>query len=329
MQWERLQPLIENHAVVLQRQVDMIKDQAHSQLQNFQNEAEKFLLRWESTINELESNENATLELFKERREHWQQIKTKKVQLLEECSKFNMQFPTELLAPFEEIEEKVLTQSKQWEVYDNYLTELNIITDEEWAIYRRRPYELNEFINKWESSVHASIDLSSKRIRLSVERLQDVMPILQQLQSDNLTERHWARIFMLLNEPDPKPMHTLLLRDVLKNCGALQQASAEITNLVKQAASEQMVRQALTELDQWSVTANLKLINHNDSDGKAIPLIKDYQDVLNKIGDNQSLLQSAKNSAAFETFSDQADLWESRLNTLDMLLTSLSQSQRR
>ncbi|XP_028896482.2 cytoplasmic dynein 2 heavy chain 1 [Zeugodacus cucurbitae] len=329
LQWERLQPLIENHAVILQRQVDMIKDQAHSQLQNLQNEAEKFLLRWESTISELESNENATLELFKERREHWQQIKAKKAQLLEECSKFNMNFPTELLAPFKEIEEKMQAQSKQWEIYDNYLTEMNNIIDEEWAIYRRRPYELNEFINKWEGSVHASIDLPSKRIRQSVEQLQDIMPILQQLQSDTLTERHWARIFMLLNKPDPKSMHTLLLRDILENCYALQQSSAEITNVVKQAASEQIVRQALTELDQWSVTANLKLINHNDSDGKAIPLIKDYQEVLNKIGDNQSLLQSAKNSAAFEAFSDQADLWESRLNTLDTLLTSLSQSQRR
>ncbi|XP_053958646.1 cytoplasmic dynein 2 heavy chain 1 [Anastrepha ludens] len=329
LQWERLQPLIENHAVILQRQVDMIKDQAHSQIQNLQNEAEKFFLRWESTISELESNENATLELFKERQEHWQQLQAKKVQLLEECAKFNMSFPADVLAPFTEIEEKMETQSKQWEIYDKYLSELNTIADEEWAIYRRRPYVLNEFINKWESSVHASIDLPSKRIRQSVERLQGVMPILQQLQSDTLTERHWARIFMLLNKLETKSIHNLFLRDILEDYNALQQASTEIANLVKQAASEQIVRQALTELDQWSVTSNLKLINHKDSAGNTLSLIKDYQEVLNKIGDNQSLLQSAKNSAAFEAFSDQAELWESRLNTLDSLLTSLSQSQRR
>ncbi|CAD6999081.1 unnamed protein product [Ceratitis capitata] len=329
LQWERLQPLIENHAVILQRQVDMIKDQAQSQIQNLQNEAEKFFLRWESTISELESNENATLELFKERQEHWQQIQAKKTQLLEECAKFNMSFPTEQLAPFDDIEAKMLAQSKQWEVYDSYLIELNAIIDEEWAIYRRRPYVLNEFVNKWESSVHASIDLPSKRIRQSVERLQDVMPILQKLQSDTLSERHWARIFMLLNKPDPKPLHNLYLRDILEDCNALQKAAPEIKNLVKQAASEQIVRQALTELDQWSVTANLKLTDHKDSAGHSVSLIRDYQEVLNKIGDNQSLLQSTKNSAAFEAFSDQAELWESRLNTLDSLLTSLSQSQRR
>ncbi|XP_036340109.1 cytoplasmic dynein 2 heavy chain 1-like [Rhagoletis pomonella] len=329
IQWERLKPLIENHAVILQRQVDMIKDQAHSQMHNLQNEAEKFLLRWESTINELESNENSTLALFKERQEHWQQIKSKKMQLLEEFSKFNMSLSPEVLAFFSKVEDKVQAQLKEWEIYDNYLCELNAITGEEWAVYRRRPYVLNEFINKWESSVHASIDLPSKRIRQSVEQLQSVMPILQQLQSDSLTERHWACIFMLLNKTEIKLIHNLYLRDILDDYNALQQTSVEIANLVKKAASEQIVRQALTELDQWSVLAVLKLTSQKDSAGNELSLIKDYQEVLNKIGDNQYLLQSAKNSAAFEAFSDQVELWESRLNTLDLLLTSLSQSQRR
>ncbi|XP_017051507.2 cytoplasmic dynein 2 heavy chain 1 [Drosophila ficusphila] len=328
-QWEELQPLLENHAVILQRQVDMIKNQAETQLQNLKNEAEKFLLRWESTIAELEANENSTLEVFKERRLHWQQLQEKKKQLLEECSKFNMEFPSEMLLPFKEIEEQMEQQSKQWQVYDAFLTELQPILQEEWAIYRRRPYVLNEFIGKWEGSVHASIDLPSKRIRQQVERLQAALPILQQLQSDSLSERHWARIFQLLNHKETKPLHSILLQDILDDFDVLQSASTEIGSIVRQASSEQIVRQALVELDQWSVTAQLKLITRTDASGQNVSLIKDYQEVLNKIGDNQSLLQSAKNSAAFDSFSDQAELWESRLNTLDALLSSLNHSQRR
>ncbi|XP_061401208.1 cytoplasmic dynein 2 heavy chain 1, partial [Musca vetustissima] len=328
-QWEKLQPLLENHAVILQRQVDMIKEQAQTQIQNLRNEAEKFVLRWESTLAELQANEDATLEIFKERQEHWQEILKKKDQLLEECGKFNMIFPEDFLKPFEEINETINEQSKEWIVYDDYLKELNSIMDEEWAIYRRRPYVLNEFISKWEGSVHASIDLPSKRIRSSVEKLQTLLPLLQQLQSDSLTERHWARIFSLLKRDDIKNLHTFTLKNLLENQTLLQRHSQEISQIVRQASSEQVVRQALTEIDQWSVTAQLKLINQNDSSGQPITLIKDYQEVLNKIGDNQSLLQSAKNSAAFEAFSDQAELWESRLNTLDGILTSLNQSQRR
>lgn len=100
-------------------------------------------------------------------------------------------------------------------------------------------------------------------------------------------------------------------------------------NLVRQASSEQIVRQALNELDQWAVTATLKLTSHTNSAGVNVPLLKDTQEVLNKIGDNQSLLQSAKNSAAFDTFADQAEIWEHRLNSLDNILTSLSQAQRK
>lgn len=329
LQWEQLQPLLENHAVILQRQVDMIKNQAETQLQNLKNEAEKFLLRWESTISELEANEHSTLDVFKERRFHWQQLQEKKTQLLEECSKFNMEFPAEMLTPFTEIEEQMEKQSKQWQVYDSFLTELQPILHEEWAIYRRRPYVLNEFIGKWEGSVHASIDLPSKRIRQQVEQLQSALPILQQLQSESLSERHWARIFQLLNHKETKPLHSILLQDILQDFDVLQSAAQEISSIVRQASSEQIVRQALIELDQWSVTAQLKLITRTDASGQSVSLIKDYQEVLNKIGDNQSLLQSAKNSAAFESFSDQAELWESRLNTLDALLSSLNHSQRR
>ncbi|XP_030382925.1 cytoplasmic dynein 2 heavy chain 1 [Scaptodrosophila lebanonensis] len=328
-QWEQLQPLLENHAVILQRQVDVIKTQAQTQLQNLRNEAEKFQLRWESTIAELEANEQATLELFKERRAHWQQIQLKKQHLLDECAKFNMHFPADMLEPFVEIDAQMNSQAKQWEVYDNFLAELEPIMQEEWAIYRRRPYVLNEFIGRWESSVHESIDLPSKRIRQSVERLQAALPVLQQLQSDALSERHWARIFNLLHKQQTKPLHSILLADILDDMDALQAAAPELANIVRQAAAEQVVRQALVELDQWSVTAQFKLISRTDASGQPVGLIKDYQEVLNKIGDNQSLLQSAKNSAAFDSFSDQAALWESRLNSLDTLLSSLSHSQRR
>lgn len=329
IQWEKLQPLLENHAEILQRQVEMMKDQAQTQIQNLHSEAEKFVIRWESTINELEANDNATLDMFKERQEHWQEILSKKEHLLEECAKFNMIFPDEVLKPFIEIDLKMKEKSKEWVIYDDYLKELNGILMEEWAIYRKRPYILNELITKWEGSVHASIDLASKRIRQSVEKLQTNLPILQQLQSDSLTESHWARIFVLLKKDNMKNLHNFTLKDILEDQSLLHQNFADIGQIVRQASSEQVVRQALIELDQWSVTAKLKLITQKDSSGNHISLIKDYHEVLTKIGDNQSLLQSAKNSAAFEAFSDQAELWESRLNSLDSILTSLNQSQRR
>jgi dynein heavy chain 2 len=89
------------------------------------------------------------------------------------------------------------------------------------------------------------------------------------------------------------------------------------------------VRQALAELDQWDVQARFILTSHTDSRNKNIMLVKDFKEILSKIGDNQSLLQSVKNSADYESFSERASLWENKLATLDQNLTLLAQIQRK
>lgn len=51
--------------------------------------------------------------------------------------------------------------------------------------------------------------------------------------------------------------------------------------------------------------------------------------ILFQIGDNQSLLQSIKNSAEYESFADRANNWENKLCDLDYYLMSLSQVQKK
>lgn len=53
-QWEQLQPLIDNHHSILQRQIDIMKDHISSQVKNLNEEVEKFQIRWESTLSEME-----------------------------------------------------------------------------------------------------------------------------------------------------------------------------------------------------------------------------------------------------------------------------------
>ena len=48
---------------------------------------------------------------------------------------------------------------------------------------------------------------------------------------------------------------------------------------------------------------------------------------MNQVGDNQSLLQSLKDSAYYERFTDKASLWERRLADLDSCLHNLNQVQ--
>lgn len=327
-QWEQLNPLIENHSAILQRQIEIMRDHVKAQMDNLEEEAQKFLIRWESTIENLESNENCDLTLFRERQQNWITIKEKKDNIKMDCEKFNIEFVQELNDLFEKINQSVQNQGEQWELFREFTQEFEEISAEEWAVFRRRPYIVTNFISKWNSNGKLTNNSSSTRIRKMLDSYQSVMPVLQNLQADGLTDQHWAKIFFILNQKT-KSYHDICIKDVLQNTGALLQNSTEIQNLVRQAASEQIIRQAISELEQWGVTAVLRTTLHNDSKEEVVTIITDFQDVLNKIGDNQCLLQSAKNSSAIDAFLDQAEIWETRLASLDNILSGLNQIQRR
>lgn len=53
--------------------------------------------------------------------------------------------------------------------------------------------------------------------------------------------------------------------------------------LNKRAASEVVVRQALSELDQWEVEARFALTTHIDSSEKPISVVKNYKEILGKV----------------------------------------------
>ena len=61
-----------------------------------------------------------------------------------------------------------------------------------------------------------------------------------------------------------------------------------------------VIRQALSELDVWEIESKFSFVNHQASTGENVPLIKDWKDVLNKVGDNQVLLQSIKGNNMYE-----------------------------
>lgn len=90
-----------------------------------------------------------------------------------------------------------------------------------------------------------------------------------------------------------------------------------------------MIRQALTELDVWEVEARFELAEHTDSRNNKISLLKDFKSIMNKVGDNQCLLQSIKNSPNYAEFIDRATLWEKKLFNVDHNLRNLNQVQRK
>ncbi|KFB35182.1 AGAP010790-PA-like protein [Anopheles sinensis] len=330
LQWNQLQPLIDNHQTLLQGRLDIIKENILRQINELNDEAEKFSIRWESTIKDLETNENADMSLFRDRQSQWKQILNKRETLNKQTEKFNISVPKEFDEIFTNLERDITEQGKNWDIFNEFLNDYDTVANEEWTIYRRRPHILTDFIGRWEKahSTQSQVSVASARISGTIDRYKASLPVLATLQSDALIEKHWAKLCMML-AIDSRSLHDLCLGDVLGVSDRLQEQAGEIQAIVRSAASEHVIRQAIVELEQWSVTAMLKLTDYIDSKGAPMKLIKDYVETLNKIGDNQFLLQSAKNSASFESFSDQADVWEEKLNNLDYIVTHLGQIQKR
>lgn len=124
-------------------------------------------------------------------------------------------------------------------------------------------------------------------------------------------------------------MDAVTLKHFLSKPEKLTENLKSLSLISKKAAGEIVVRQALSELDQWDVHTRFTFSSHIDSNNKEIVVIKEFKEILNKIGDNQSLLQSVKNSADYDSFSERAELWEKKLTDLDKLLTTLAQIQRK
>lgn len=81
-QWDKLLPLIENHHILLQGQVEVIKENLLSKINNLNADAEKFLIKWEDTLKDLEANADSSFETFKERKQQWNTFVERKDNLM-------------------------------------------------------------------------------------------------------------------------------------------------------------------------------------------------------------------------------------------------------
>lgn len=106
-------------------------------------------------------------------------------------------------------------------------------------------------------------------------------------------DKHWSEMYGLLGIP-AKRVETLVFGDFLKAKDMIIAKEKELQELNNKAAGEIVVKEALDELDVWEVEAKFSFVDHQSSMGDNVSLIKDWKDILNKVGDNQVHLQSIK-----------------------------------
>ncbi|XP_042221258.1 cytoplasmic dynein 2 heavy chain 1-like isoform X2 [Homarus americanus] len=335
MQWDNFKTLMENHEQIVAKQIEAIKGNLESQTNSFNSEVEKFGMRWfqlrpqEDKVDGDVDNMQAAISFIAEKRLEWNQLMETRDSLRKDYEHFNMGEP--FFPEIDGIEADLNKHEQTWGLFDEFNTSMQEFSDEEWIVFRSKTYKFEEFLNNWGEKLRLSGETTSVTVRLihELEKYKTIIPVLKYVRGEVFSEKHWIEMYSLLGIPTNLSVDKLTFGHFLKVRDALLQHNEALKEMNSKAAGEIVIRQALGELDVWEVDARFNLVPHIDSAGNQIMLIKEWKDIINKVGDHQSLLQSLKDSTYFSAFADRARVWEQRLADLDEYLTNLNQIQRK
>lgn len=96
--------------------------------------------------------------------------------IIAECEKFNATFTKDLNDKFKKIEDDIKKHVEQWAIFEDFIdikkhgeqwtmfedfiADYETIEQEEWSIYRRKPYIFADFLSKWESQTSNMITIT-------------------------------------------------------------------------------------------------------------------------------------------------------------------------
>ncbi|XP_068211563.1 cytoplasmic dynein 2 heavy chain 1 [Palaemon carinicauda] len=335
MLWDNYQTLMDNHEQIVSKQIEGIKSNLESQTNNFNSEIEKFGLRWQQLQpreDQLEGDSEriqAAITIVREKRFEWDQLMENRDSLKKDYEHFGMGEPYFPL--LDEIEADLTKHEQIWGLFDEFSSSMDEFSNEEWIVFRSKTYKFEEFLNNWGEKLQSSGETTPVTVRLihELEKFRTMLPVLKFVRGEVFSEKHWIEMYSLLGMPSNIAIEKLTFGHFLKVRDALIQHKDALKEMNSKAAGEVVIRQALGELDVWEVDARFTLLPHTDSGGHEVMLIKEWKDIINKVGDHQSLLQSLKDSPYYVGFVDRAKVWEQRLADLDEYLGNLNHIQRK
>ena len=223
--------------------------------------------------------------------------------------------------------------NKSWDLLKEYLSELSVITQQDWIGFSANVYELQDFAMKWFEKLKASSasDSTANYILTSVDKMKKCVPTLKYCNGDTFGDDHWTELLQVklqlphdVNKRIVKVEHFLLRIDILIEPTTL----TFVKNLQSRAMGEIQIKTSMDELSMWEKTAEICILTTDES-GRRIPLIKEWKDLFIQMGDKQSLLSSLKESPFYKAFAVVGDALEVKMSTLDKVLGTLNSIQRK
>ncbi|XP_052794024.1 cytoplasmic dynein 2 heavy chain 1-like isoform X3 [Mya arenaria] len=332
--WDKFELMMESHQLMVKEQVDTLKKNVSSRVKTFEADLDKFAARWAQLKPGDEALEGdkeklaAAIQVIKDKRQEFQEIEENRKKLVSDLEHFEMTVPAFEIA--EEVNRSLSNYEAMWFLLEEFDTGLQELAKEDWISFRSKTYMFEEFLSGWyEKLKEREATTMTVKLHKDIETYKNVLPVLKWVRGEPLSQDHWLELFRMLKMPRGTTLEKLNFGHILKASDHIITNADALKELNQRAQGEVTIREAIRELDLWGAAAQFSLTEYEDSNKNVIHLIKDWKDLVNQVGDNQSLLQSLKDSPYYKSFEDKASVWEQRLADLDEYLHNLNQIQRK
>ncbi|OBA23629.1 hypothetical protein METBIDRAFT_30066 [Metschnikowia bicuspidata var. bicuspidata NRRL YB-4993] len=211
-----------------------------------------------------------------------------------------------------------------WSVIQNLWNELKKVKTQKWAEVHVRgiKHQLEAILSDCNDCTVAVRQYSAfSSLQSSIKEYLKKIPILSELKSDAMKNRHWEQIFSLVGSKQ-KISDVVLVHNILDI--NFQMHEGVIRNVLEKANGEQLVQESLESIkNEWSVIT-FETFSHA---GKC-RLIKNWSFLFDQCNTNLGTLTTIKHSLFHSEFERERYELESKLTDLTSLLNTWIEVQR-
>jgi dynein heavy chain 2 len=330
--WDGFAMKISGFTFTLNNAENAIRKRVKSEIEKMSGEIDKFYIRIQSI--DLSSTDNMTKEQemefsskLKDIRKEWEDIQKALGPAFNEAETYNVDLSD--LKSLQAVRDYFKGPFAEWMIYFEFLSGVEGMEKEDWISFKYRVYDFQKYVLEWEEKTRGKRDPSSKFIYDQCMLYKDIWPALKCMIGEGFQRSHWTELFLLLTLPKHRPFNEVTFGEILSKKDIIHKKIDEIKFLAARAQGEIALREALADLQSWSETTTFIFFDYIDQEKVTLQLVKEWTDILTEVGDNQVILQNIKDSKFSQNFTDQIELFETRLGGLDEYLLKLNQIQRK
>nr|CCC94835.1 putative dynein heavy chain [Trypanosoma congolense IL3000] len=343
--WEHLREAMASHHKIIDAAMSKMRVSLDGMIQKHIKDGERFSAKWGKMKGHLitafkeckPALIESTLAQMKDSYSELDELKAQSADLEAKCVHFKLPAPN-----FHQLESTlndVAQTANLWATYESFRESLDTLRKEDWLTFRSHTYVFEDFIKEWKTKLAKSEDAATvdgdtgvitEYLRNMLEGWAVCIPMLRFIRGEGMMTEHWNEMFRLLEIEKGMTSTDLTFGHILDHHKQLVAAETELKQLHARVQGEVQIREALQDLRAWALEASFTLISPSDSTAPVkIKLISEWKETLAQVSDNQSLVNSLKDSQFFCHFADEANGWEVKLANLYEALMLMNTIQRK